>query len=41
MNNFEKLYDIMCASCLNAKKCHEECEECDEFNEALEEMEND
>ena len=36
-----ELYKLMCASCPNAKKCHEECEECDEFQDELERLEKE
>lgn len=39
MNNYEKLYESMCAGCERENYCHENCEECEEFQDALEEME--
>ena len=35
----EIVYDKMCMSCPNAKKCHEKCESCDEFYEEVERLE--
>lgn len=37
---FELLYEQLCQSCPNAKKCHDECENCDEFNERLMKYDN-
>jgi len=41
MNNYEKLYESMCAGCERESYCHENCEECEEFQDALEEMEQE
>ena len=30
------VYNIMCATCPYAKKCHDECTACDEFLDAVE-----
>lgn len=30
-----QLYRLMCGSCPNAKKCHEECETCEEYDDEL------
>ena len=38
---YYELYKIMCASCPNAKKCHEECVECDEYQDELERLEKE
>ncbi len=38
---YDKLYQVMCADCPNAWKCHERCEECEEFQEELERLENE
>ena len=37
--NYDELYEIMCANCPNAKKCHDDCTECDAFIERIEENE--
>ena len=38
---YYELYKRMCASCPNARKCHEECVECDEYQDELERLEKE
>lgn len=38
---YTSIYELMCAQCPDAQKCHEECTECDDFAERLERAEND